>query len=135
MRSELVATQSWIEKNLGNPDLQIIDTRSLKEYTGEDARSDRGGHIPGAININWVLNISGEDQTFLSEQELAELYDYKGVQKNKTAVTLCQTGVRGAHTYFVLRLLGYPRVRLYDGSWAEWGNRGETPIATGESRE
>ena len=69
-----------------------------------------------------------DSKTFLSEKELAELYDSMKILKSKTIVTHCQTGVRGAHTYFVLRLLGYPKVRVYDGSWAEWGNDWETPV-------
>ena len=126
---DLLATEDWIRGNLSNPDVQIIDTRSPKEYSGEDVRAARGGHIPTAVNINWIYNLKRDDsKTFLSEKELTELYDSMKISKNKTIVTHCQTGVRGAHTYFVLRLLGYPKVRVYDGSWAEWGNDWETPV-------
>lgn len=130
----LLATKEWILEVLGSPDVQVVDTRSPMEFTGQDVRAKRGGHIPGAININWVGNLRGGDsKTFLPEKELAKIYDSQEVPKDKVVVTHCQTGVRGAHTYFVLRLLGYPKVRLYDGSWAEWGNNPATPIATGSS--
>jgi len=126
---DLLATEDWILGNLGNPDVQIIDTRSPKEYAGEDVRAARGGHIPAAVNINWISNLTPNDsKTFLIEKELAELYESMKISKNKTIATLCQTGVRGAHTYFVLKLLGYPKVKLYDGSWAEWGNDWKAPV-------
>lgn len=129
VQNDLLATQEWILKNLNNPEVVIIDARSSKEYTGEDVRSTRGGHIPGAVNINWISNLKSDDsKTFLTEEELTGIYDSLKISKNRTIVTLCQTGVRGAHTYFVLKLLGYPRVRLYDGSWAEWGNDHEVPV-------
>ena len=130
IQSGLLATEAWILENLSNPDVLIIDTRSPKEYAGEDVRAARGGHIPGAVNINWISNLKNDDsKSFAPEKELAELYDSQKISKNKIVVTHCQTGVRGAHTYFVLKFLGYPRVRVYDGSWAEWGNDWKAPVA------
>jgi thiosulfate/3-mercaptopyruvate sulfurtransferase len=129
IQSGLLATKAWILENLSNPDVLIIDTRSPKEYAGEDVRAARGGHIPGAVNINWISNLKSDDlKTFAPEKKLAEIYDSRKISKNKIVVTHCQTGVRGTHTYFVLKLLGYPKARVYDGSWAEWGNDGEAPI-------
>ena len=119
IREELVAEYEYIEANLDTNDIQIIDTRSLAELAGEDVQAERGGHIPGAINLEWRLNID-ENQKFLSVQELAELYDSEDIDKSKTQITHCQTGVRGAHTYFVLRLLGYENVKLFDESWLVW---------------
>lgn len=136
VQPDLLATKEWILENLGNPGLQVVDTRSPKEYTGEDARAAQGGHVPGAININWVFNLTDdESKTFRSEEKLAEMYDSLEISRDKVAVTYCQTGVRAAHTYFVLRLLGYSKVRVYDGSWAEWGNNPEAPIVIESSRK
>jgi thiosulfate/3-mercaptopyruvate sulfurtransferase len=124
---DTVANTEYILSNIANEDVQVIDTRSVGEYEGTDVRADRGGHIPNAINLDWALNLD-ENRVFLSLQELVELYDTADVSKDKTQVTHCQTGVRGAHTYFVLRYLGYEDVRLYDESWVVWGNRPDTPI-------
>ncbi len=136
VHSDRLATKEWILENLSNPNVQIVDTRSPAEYTGEDVRAAQGGHIPGAVNIDWVLNLTGnESNTFLFQEELAEMYDSLDVTKDKVVVTHCQTGVRGAHTYFVLRLLGYPEVRVYDGSWAEWGNAEDIPIQKGKAQK
>ena len=127
VQEDRVADTAFILDNVENTDIQVIDTRSVGEYEGTDVRAERGGHIPGAINIDWGLNLD-ENRVFLSIQELSELYDTEGVEKGKTLITHCQTGVRGAHTYFVLRQLGYKDVRLYDESWVVWGNESETPI-------
>ena len=129
LRPELVATEEYVLANLDNPGVAIVDTRSAGEYNGSDVRSARGGHIPGAVHAEWVQNIAGGgDGTFLDLQELAEFYSAIAITPDREAITLCQTGVRGAHTYFVLRHLGYKNVRLYDGSWEEWGNDPKTPV-------
>jgi thiosulfate/3-mercaptopyruvate sulfurtransferase len=131
IQPDLLATGNWILENLNNPELQIIDTRSLKEHAGEDVRAARGGHIPGAVNINWISNLKSDgSKTFAPKAKLTNLYDSRKISKDKIIVTHCQTGVRGTHTYFVLKHLGYPRVRVYDGSWAEWGNNIRTPVIT-----
>lgn len=131
VQSDLLATADWIQGNLNNPDVRIVDARSPKEYAGEDVRAARGGHIPGAVNINWIFNLNTDDsKTFAPEAQLVELYDSQKISKDIVIVTHCQTGVRGAHTYFVLKLLGYSKVRLYDGSWTERGNNAGTPVIT-----
>jgi thiosulfate/3-mercaptopyruvate sulfurtransferase len=106
----------------------VVDTRTPAEYAGKDVRARRGGHIPGAINIEWEQNLR-PDGTFRSADELRAMYAAQAVTPDKTVVTYCQTHHRAAHTYFVLRLLGYPRLVGYDRSWSEWGNRDDLPIA------
>ena len=122
-----VAPATWIAANLGKPNLALVDARSRAEFRGEDLRAKRGGHIPGAVNIEWTQNLAG-DKTFKSADELSALYERAGVTKDKTVVGYCQTMHRGAVTYFTLRLLGYADVRGYDRSWNEWGNDVLLPI-------
>lgn len=125
---ERAASAEWVRDRLNDPTLALVDTRSPAEYTGKDVRARRGGHIPGAINIEWKQNLR-PDGSFKSPDELRALYAAQGITPDKTVVTYCQTHTRAAHTYFVLRLLGYPRLVGYDRSWSEWGNRDDLPLA------
>jgi thiosulfate/3-mercaptopyruvate sulfurtransferase len=117
----------------------LVDVRSPQEYSGdliappgyEQEGAQRAGHIPTAQSIPWAQAVR-DDGTFKSRQELEELYSAKGVTDEKTVTAYCRIGERSAHTWFVLReLLGYKDVRNYDGSWTEWGNLVEVPIAKG----
>ena len=88
----------------------------------------RGGHIPGARSIPWA-RATNEDGTFKSADELKELYAGEGVTPDKDVIAYCRIAERSSHSWFVLReLLGYPKVRNYDGSWTEWGNAVGMPI-------
>ncbi|MBO9322906.1 sulfurtransferase [Roseiflexus sp.] len=114
----------------------LVDVRSPQEYTGERLHMPeypqegalRGGHIPTAVNIPWASAVR-EDSTFKSADELRELYASKGITPDKDVIAYCRIGERSSHTWFVLKyLLGYPKVRNYDGSWTEWGNAVGLPI-------
>ncbi len=121
-------TWEYVVAQTENPDTLFCDTRGPEEFTGTDVRADRGGHIPGAINVEW-RNAVNEDGTFRSAADLSSLYQKAGFVPDKQIITYCQTGVRGAHTWFVLReLLGYSDVRNYDGSWEEYGNNAASVI-------
>lgn len=127
-RAGLLATAEEVRARLGNPKICLLDARSAKEYAGEDLRAMRGGRIPGAVNVDYLNTMRREDQTFKSAEELRKLFESAGVMPDRETITYCQTGARAAHDYFVLRLLGYQKLKNYDGSWAEWGNSETLPI-------
>jgi thiosulfate/3-mercaptopyruvate sulfurtransferase len=114
----------------------LVDVRSPQEYRGEllhmpdypQEGAMRGGHIPGAANIPWSL-ATDEDGTFKNADELEALYQGHGVDGEEPVIAYCRIGERSSHTWFALKyLLGYERVRNYDGSWTEWGNLVGAPI-------
>jgi thiosulfate/3-mercaptopyruvate sulfurtransferase len=117
--------------------LKMVDVRSPKEFTGEilappeypTEHAQRGGHIPGAVNIPWAQAVNDSDGTFKTTDELKQLYESKGITPDKEIIAYCRIGERSSHTWFVLKyLLGYPKVKNYDGSWTEWGNMIANPI-------
>ena len=115
----------------------LVDVRSPKEYSGEllhmpnypQEGATRGGHIPGAVSIPWSQAVNEADSTFKPVDELRALYEGKGITPDEEIIAYCRIGERSSHTWFVLTyLLGYPKVRNYDGSWTEWGNLVNAPI-------
>ncbi|MCE4611105.1 MAG: sulfurtransferase [Desulfurococcales archaeon] len=129
-----------VMRKLRDPNVVLVDVRSPEEYKGEvtappeypNEQAQRGGHIPGAVNIPWKKAVN-DDGTFKDVEELKRLYESRGVTPDKEVIVYCRIGERAAHTWFVLKeLLGYPRVRVYDGSWSEWGNMVGAPIKTGD---
>ena len=127
---------SYVKETLSAKDKALVDVRSPKEFTGEilappeypTEHAQRGGHIPGAVNIPWSQAVN-DDGTFKSVEELKKLYHTKGITSDKEIIAYCRIGERSSHTWFVLKyLLGYPNVKNYDGSWTEWGNMIANPI-------
>ncbi|BAV33377.1 thiosulfate sulfurtransferase [Sulfuricaulis limicola] len=127
--NEAVADKNYVMNRLHDPDVVIVDTRTPAEYRGETRRAERTGHIPGAVNFDWMNAIDQAHSLRLKPaDELIRVLTGLGVTPDKEIITYCQTHHRSAHTYMVLKRLGYPRVRGYPGSWSEWGNSPETPI-------
>jgi thiosulfate/3-mercaptopyruvate sulfurtransferase len=127
LRRERLATVDDVLSNIGKPGSVIVDTRSDGEYTGQIVRAARGGAIPGAVHLEWLNNLD-ENGFFKSAEALQEMYQNRGIGPDKQVIPHCHGGYRSAHTYLALRLIGYPDVRNYLGSWGEWGNKPELPI-------
>ncbi|HXH02998.1 MAG TPA: sulfurtransferase [Candidatus Competibacteraceae bacterium] len=123
------ADKDYVLAHLGDPDVVLLDTRSPAEYAGLDVRAARGGHIPGAVNFNWTEAMDPIRQLRLKPAaELRALLRSCGATPDKEVIVYCQTHHRSAHTYWVLKHLGYRRVRGYAGAWSEWGNDPALPI-------
>jgi thiosulfate/3-mercaptopyruvate sulfurtransferase len=125
---KVLATAKEIKGSLNNKNVSIVDARSSKEFDGSDVRAVSRGHIPSAINIDWENNI--ENGVFKSNSKLSRIYLV--VPKKSQIITYCQGGYRAANTFLVLKLLGYDKVKMYLGSWGEWGNRLDLPVSIGE---
>ena len=126
-RRDVLATAEDVLHGLNRPDVAVLDTRSRSEHLGIQVRAARGGAIPGSIHIEWTDNIA-PDGAFKSDAELKRMYEDAGITPEKEVLSYCQGGYRAAHSYVALRLLGYPRIRNYIGSWKEWGDRSDLPI-------
>jgi thiosulfate/3-mercaptopyruvate sulfurtransferase len=135
---KLRAFRRQVEDGMDDDRKVFVDVRSPDEFTGRilappglPETCQRGGHIPGALNIPWAMACN-EDGTFKGPDELRALYTGKGVTPDKAVVCYCRIGERSSHSWYVLKyLLGYSDVTNYDGSWTEWGNLVGAPIETG----
>ncbi|WP_019482839.1 sulfurtransferase [Arthrobacter sp. TB 23] len=135
--------RAYLSDVLGHLGKPLIDVRSVDEYTGARTHMPaypeegalRGGHIPTAASVPWA-RAAAEDGTFRSRAELDAIYrDEVGLKDDDDVVAYCRIGERSSHTWFVLfHLLGFTKVRNYDGSWTEWGNAVRVPIVKGEER-
>ena len=121
--------------SISNDSSSLVDVRSADEYSGKvlsppglPETCQRGGHVPGAFNIPWGKNVN-DDGTFKSFDDLRTIYEPLGITSNKNVIAYCRIGERSSLTWFVLKyLLGYTKVKNYDGSWTEWGNLVNAPV-------
>ena len=134
-REDIRAYREEVHSAIGRA--ALVDVRSPGEFSGEllapenlpQEGAQRGGHIPTAANIPWATAVNTEDGTFKSADELSSIYGGKGVTPDRDVIAYCRIGERSAHTWFVLKeLLGYAKVKNYDGSWTEWGSTVRAPI-------
>jgi thiosulfate/3-mercaptopyruvate sulfurtransferase len=138
-REDLRAYRDQVIDGIGESSHGLVDVRSPEEFRGElsapahlpQEAAQRKGHVPGAANVPWGTAVA-EDGTFKPIDELRSIYGDKGITGDKEIVAYCRIGERSSHTWFVLHeLLGYDRVRNYDGSWTEYGSLVGVPIETG----
>ena len=135
---EIRALRKFMENEVvGSNAFGLVDVRSPEEYRGEvlapphlpQEQAQKPGHIPGAKNIPWAKAVDPATGAFLPIDQLKALYQGQGLTPDREVVAYCRIGERSAHTWFVLHeLLGYPKVRNYDGSWTEWGSMVGVPI-------
>ena len=118
---KIIVGFEYIKANLDQ--LTIVDARTKEEYDGTIVRSANAGHIPGSINIDWNENIAN-DGTLKNEKELSELYQFS---KDDEIVTYCHGAYRAANTFLALKKIGFKNIRVYLGSWGEWGNKLDLP--------
>jgi thiosulfate/3-mercaptopyruvate sulfurtransferase len=117
INKDLIVGYEYVNKKIGK--IKLLDARSKDEYDGVTIRAARKGHIPTAINIDWILNID-DDGTMKSHEDLSKMYNFS---KDDEIVTYCQGGYRAANSFVALKILGFKNVKVYLGSWGEWGNR------------
>jgi len=122
INEDLITGFEYLKDNLDR--LKIVDARSKEEYDGTIVRAARRGHIPNSVNVDWNLNIAA-DGTMKEDEALSKLYQ---LPKDSQIVTYCQGAYRAANTFLALKKLGFKNVRVYLGSWGEWGNKLDLPV-------
>ena len=127
---DLVASAEYLKEKHTDAGCQVLDARTDGEWEGTNDRGNkRVGRVPGAKHLEWVRFVSSDDRRkFLPAEELERLLRDAGFTLDKATITYCQGGIRAAHAAFVLDLLGWQNVRVYDGSMRDWANRDDTPL-------
>jgi len=124
-----VASKQYIIDHLQDSAVELVDARSSDEYTGAKKFAEKGGHIPGATNIDWLTLMDQQKNLRLkNDNELIKLFNEHNISPEKTTIVYCQTHHRSALTYIALKHLGFKDIKGYPGSWSEWGNSPETPV-------
>lgn len=126
LNEQVLCPMDSLKKAVLRKDAVVLDVRNAGEYSGEYRRAVKMGHVAGSKNVEWSAALKS-DGTLKSASELRRLY--AGVPQGSEVVTYCQSGYRAAHTWLMLRLLGYGKAKNYLGSWYEWGNSEDGPVS------
>lgn len=128
---DMSVNKAYILANLANPKMVIWDARSMEEHIGTKVNAIKGGHIPGAKSYEWTRAMDKANHLRIRDhKELLDELGSLGIVESKTVVTHCQSHHRSGFTYLLGKVLGFPDIKAYPGSWGEWGNAAETPVKT-----
>ena len=124
-----LADKEYILAHLQDAEVKLLDARTPGEYSGADKRAQHGGHIPGAVNMDWTEALDMQNSgRFKPADVLRKRLDALGVTPDKEVIVYCQTHHRSSHTYIALKALGYSRIKGYPGAWSEWGNSPDVSV-------
>lgn len=133
LQSAPTASLQEVMEGLRQTDQVIWDARSRDEFTGARMTAAKAGHIPGARHFEWTQGMDpSRGMRMRSADELRAHLAELGITPDKRVITHCQTHHRSGFTYLIAKVLGYPRIKAYAGSWAEWGNHPDTPVVQGD---
>ncbi len=123
-----LTSQQFILEHMNDDNIVLLDSRSPEEFAGIKVFANHGGHIPGAVNLDWMLTMDQSNNLrLLDDKKLKELLESRGISKDKQVIVYCQTHHRSSHTYIILKHLGYTNIKGYPGAWSDWGNSESTP--------
>jgi 3-mercaptopyruvate sulfurtransferase SseA len=133
VKQEVLAEKKYVRDHLAARDVLIVDARPPVQYSGEEGEEIRKGHIPGARNLFWETTLEGaEVRVWKKKEDLEKLAADVGATRGKEIIVHCRTGREASHVFFTLKyILGFPKVRLYRGSWVEWSADSSLPIRVG----
>jgi thiosulfate/3-mercaptopyruvate sulfurtransferase len=127
----VLADKNYILKHLESAHVVFLDSRTSEEFSGIKKLSARGGHIPHAVNLDWLLTMDKQKNLrLLPDQELNAMLTELGIQAEKEVIAYCQSHHRSSHAYIMLKHLGFKNIKGYPGAWSDWGNDPNTPIET-----
>ena len=129
INTDAVADRHYIMSKLDDAETKFLDARTAEEFSGMKRLAEKAGHIPGAVNLDWMLTMDKQNNLrFLPENKLNEMLSERKITPDKEVIVYCQSHHRSAHTWIMLKSLGYKKVRGYHGSWSDWGNHPDTPV-------
>ena len=126
---DVVADREYILEHYQDEDVALLDARTPDEFRGTDRRAAHGGHIPGAVNIEWTQAMDQANNLRIKSRDvIMPMLEHQGITPDKEIIVYCQTHHRSAHSWLMLRHLGFEKVRGYPGAWSDWGNRDDVPV-------